>query len=187
MQEPQTATNAHRRPLQTGDPLIIRIRNVQEADAGPLAALLNRIIDAGAYTIMAGPVTLEAQLAFIRSFPAHGIFHAAVDLDTGFVVGIQDVVPLAPDTPALHHVGEISTFVEPALHGQGIGSRLGEETFEAARRKGFRKLRASIRADNPGAIAYYHALGFTTLGVAKAHAQVNGCYVDEVVAEKALA
>lgn len=151
-----------------------------------MAQLLQRIIDAQGFTILQGPITVEAQENFIRAFPAHGVFHAAIDIDTGSVAGIQDVMPLADDAPALHHVGEISTFVELSQRGRGIGRRLSERTFEAAQHEGFRKLRATVRADNPAAIAFYRALGFKTLGIAKAHAWIDGRYVDEVIAEKAL-
>lgn len=162
------------------------IRPARVEDADSMAMMLQRIIDAGGFTILQGPITVEEQADFIRSFPAHGVFHTAIDIDTGSVVGIQDVMPLAQDAPALRHVGEISTFIELSLRGQGIGRRLCEKTFEAARKRGFRKLRATIRADNSRAIAFYHATGFETIGIAKAHAWVDGRYVDEVIAEKSL-
>ena len=166
--------------------MLLQIREVSETDAGSLASLLNRIIRVGGYTIMAGPIASEDQQAFIRSFPRHGVFRVAVDQETGALVGAQDVMPLAAGTQALRHVGEISTFVDLSFRGKGIGRRLSEVTFDAARRKGFRKLRATIRADNPGAIAFYHSIGFETIGIAKAHAWVEGRYVDEVIAETSL-
>ena len=166
--------------------MLLRIRPAEPTDAAPLAALLNRIIDAGGYTIMPGPVAPEDQRAFIRSFPSNGVFLVAIDTQTGSLVGAQDVMPLSAETPAIRHVGEISTFVELTLRGKGVGRRMCEATFEAARLEGFRKLRATIRADNPGAIAFYQSVGFETIGTAKAHAWVEGRYVDEVIAERSL-
>lgn len=166
--------------------MLLLIRDATETDAGSLASLLNRIISAGGYTIMAGPIAPEDQRTFVRAFPQHGVFLVAIDRETGSLVGAQDVMPLASGTQALRHVGEISTFVELSLRGKGIGRQLSEATFEAARRKGFRKLRATIRADNPEAVAFYHSVGFETIGVAKAHAWVEGRYVDEVIAETSL-
>ena len=166
--------------------MLLQIRPAEPTDAVPLASLLNRIIDAGGYTIMSGPIVPEDQRAFIRSFPSHGVFLVAIDSQTGSLVGAQDVMPLSEETPAFHHVGEISSFVELTLRGKGIGHRLSKATFEAARSEGFRKLRATIRADNPAAIAFYRSIGFETLGIAKAHAWVEGRYVDEVIAERSL-
>ena len=44
----------------------------------------------------------------------------------------------------------------------------------------------SIRADNPDAIAFYQAQGFTVVGIARRQALVRDRYVDEVLAERLL-
>jgi len=160
------------------------IRPVREDDADPIVDLLNPIIMAGGYTIMAGPLSVEEQIEFIRGFPERGVYHVAISDEV--VVGIQDVAPISADVGAFGHVGEISTFVALNAGRRGIGSALCRATFRAAREQGFRKLRATIRADNPGAIAFYLSRGFEVIGIAREHAFIDGRYVDEVLAERFL-
>jgi L-amino acid N-acyltransferase YncA len=69
----------------------------------------------------------------------------------------------------------------------GVGRSLCAATFEAARERGFVKLSAMIRADNPGALRFYQSQGFRVLGVAERHALVRGRYIDEVLAERFIA
>ena len=97
------------------------IRPVREEDSGSIIDLLNPIIEAGKYTIMDEPFSIEDQLDFIRGFPERGVYNAAVSDDTRRVIGIQDVQPISTGVTALRHVGEISTFVSLALTREGIG------------------------------------------------------------------
>mgnify|MGYP000901427075 FL=1 len=106
---------------------------------------------------------------------------------TGRVLGLQDIAPYADYSAALDHVGVVGTFVDLAQRRQGIGRRLAQATFAAARDAGYEKLFASIRADNPAAQRYYGSLGFTTIGIARRQArfrQGDGWrYVDEILVE----
>lgn len=160
------------------------IREAREDDAPSMVELLNAIVDAGRYTIMEGPITLDDQLAYIRLFPARGVFNVAVASD-GRVLGMQSIERTS-ETKALWHVGEISTFVALDMRGKGIGRSLTEAASGAAKEQGFTKVMASIRADNPGAIAFYQGQGFRIIGTAKRHAFVEGRYVDEVMGERLL-
>jgi L-amino acid N-acyltransferase YncA len=161
----------------------LRVREAREEDAEQIAAVLNPLIRAGTYTVIDEPIPVEEQREFIRTFPERGVFHVAVCDRSRQVLGLQDVVPLA-ESRALRHVGEISTFVAPTSHGSGIGKTLSRATFRAAAEVGFTKLMATIRADNPRAIAFYLSQGFGVIGTARRHALVRGRYVDEVLAEK---
>ena len=160
------------------------IRRVREEDAASIVELLNPIIQAGVYTIMDEPVSLDDQVGFIREFPERGVYHAAVGNDGQTILGIQDVVPISTAVHALKHVGEISTFVRLGSHRNGIGRSLSHATFQAAREQGFLKIRATIRADNPGAIAFYLSQGFQVIGTAQKHAYVGGVYLDEILIER---
>lgn len=160
-------------------------RPVEERDAPGIADLLNAIIDAGGLTVMPGPVTGEAQRTFIRGLSPHDVFFAAFD-DAGALLGIQDVLRFFPDSPVLGHIGEVSTFVNAAARGRGVGAALCRATFPAARERGVTKLQAMIRADNPGALDFYRSQGFRVVGTAHRHARVGDLYVDEVLTEKLL-
>lgn len=164
----------------------VRIRPVREEDAAAIAALLNPIIEAGIYTIIDRPISVEDQAAFIRALPERGFYHAAVSETGGEVLGIQDVLPLAA-APGTHaHVGEISTFVSLGARGGGIGSALCRASFPEASRRGFRKLWAAIRADNEEAVSFYRSRGFRIVGAARKHALVRGALKDQILAEKLL-
>ncbi len=160
------------------------VRPAREIDAGPIVTLLNPIIRAGNLTVMDEELTLEGQIAFLGDFPAAGVLRVAECRSTRTIVGIQEVLYAARTVPAFRHVGEVGTFVSLAHARRGIGRALAAETFPEARRRGFTKLMATIRADNPNALAFYTALGFRTVGVAERHARVRGRYVDEILAER---
>jgi RimJ/RimL family protein N-acetyltransferase len=63
---------------------------------------------------------------------------------------------------------------------------LFQATFDAARRKGYRKLFTYVRADNSAALASYCNQGSEVVGTARRHARINGKYVDEVIIERFL-
>jgi L-amino acid N-acyltransferase YncA len=99
------------------------------------------------------------------------------------LLGFQVVEPFATYTHAFDHVGVIGTFVDLAWRRQGIGARLAEATFAAARKKGYEKLFGYVRADNAAALAFYASLGFGVIGTAQRQARIGGRYVDEVLIE----
>jgi L-amino acid N-acyltransferase YncA len=164
----------------------VTIRQVVEEDAQEIVDLLNPIIQAGIYTTMDEPLSVAEQVEFIRGFPLRGVFHAAVCDESGAILGIQDLVPLAAESRVFAHVGVISTFVSLSAHGQGIGHSLSQATFQAAQALGFTKISATIRADNPRAVAFYLGQGFRIIGAAHKHALVHGRYIDEILAERFL-
>jgi L-amino acid N-acyltransferase YncA len=148
--------------------------------------LLNPIIEERFFTVMDRPLSLADQVAFIRGFPDEGIFNVAVADDTFRMLGLQDVMPRSTLSDAPGRVGEVSTFVSLDSHRHGVGRGLCEATFPEARRRGFRKLCATIRADNPQAVAFYLSQGFAIVRIAERHALVRGKYVDEILTEKFL-
>ncbi len=128
--------------------MMIEIRDVRIEDAEDIAAILNPIIAARCYTALDTPVTVDQERDFIRTFPARGIFLAAVDTSSNRIVGFQDVSPFAGFTHAFDHVGVIGTYVDLERRRQGIATRLFAATFDAARRKGYEKFFTYVRADN---------------------------------------
>ena len=164
----------------------LTVRDVRPDDAEAVAGILNRIIEARVYTVLDTPFSAEEERRFIEAFPARGTFLVAVSREGQRVVGFQNVEPFAPYMHAFDHVGVIGTFVDLDHRRQGIAAQLFAATFDAAARKGFRKLVAYIRTDNPAAKAVYAAHGFHVVGTARDHARVGERYVDEVFVEKLL-
>lgn len=157
------------------------IRSAREEDAAAITGCLNPIIEAGCYTIIDRAVSLDEQQAFIRDFPERGVFLLAVDA-AGQVLGLQSIEPVVGQ-PAMQHVADIATFVHLECHRHGIGQALTAETFRLARERGFRKIMAMIRADNPRALAFYQSQGFKIIGTARQHSCVRDKYLDEIFTE----
>jgi L-amino acid N-acyltransferase YncA len=164
--------------------LELLIREVRLDDATALIGILNPIIQAGIYTVLDTPLSVEAEREFIRTFPLRGVFHVAERCADQRVIALQSIEPFATDTRAFDHVATIGTFVGLDVRRQGVGSRLAEAAFAAAQRKGYEKLFTYVRADNPDALAFYLQQSFYVVGVAQKQAKIAGRYVDEVMIEK---
>jgi L-amino acid N-acyltransferase YncA len=160
----------------------LHVREVCLDDVDAIVALLNPIIETGCYTVLDTPVTVESEREFIAHFPARGIFHVAERRSDGKVVGVQTVEPYRGYTHAFDHVGEIGTFVDLAERHKGIGRRLADVAFEAARRKGYEKLYTVVRADNEQALGFYLSLSFCVVDKAKKQAKIGNRSIDEAVA-----
>jgi L-amino acid N-acyltransferase YncA len=162
------------------------VREAQIDDAEAIINLLNPIIEAGVYTALTTPLSVEAEQEFILNFPRRGIFLVAVCRDEQKIVGCQDVQPFVTYSPAFDHVGVIATFVDLSHRRQGVGKNLFKATFEASRYKGYEKMFSFVRADNAAALAAYLNQGFYSIGTALKHAKINGRYVDEIMIERFL-
>ena len=150
--------------LEAGTMVGLRIRHVRLDDAETIVSILNPIIEAGQYTVLDTTLTVEAERQFITSFPQRGLFFLAERLQDGQVLGFQSLEPFATFTQALDHVAVIGTYIGLPYRQQGIGRRLSQVTFEAARHKGYEKVCSYVRADNFGALAFYLRLGFRIIG-----------------------
>jgi L-amino acid N-acyltransferase YncA len=164
----------------------LTIRKATHDDAEAVVGILNPIIEAGTYTALDSPFTIEAERDFIRGFPLRGVFHLAEEPGVKKVVGFQTLEPFASYTRAFEHVGIVATFVDMAYQQRGVGRHLAEATFEWARGKGYEKIFTFVRADNRGALRFYNGLGFRVVGTSERHAKIGGKYVDEVIIEKFL-
>lgn len=164
----------------------LRIRDARPEDAEPIVAIFNPIIESGLYTVFDAPFSVEAERDFIIRFPSRGIFHVAEDTNEGRLLGFQNVEPFASFCNAFDHVGVIGTYVDLNRRRIGVASALFEATFAAATGKGFRKIFAYTRADNPAALAAYQAHGFRVIGKAEKHALIRNRYIDEILIERFL-
>ncbi len=168
---------------KTAMPMLIR--EVRPDDAEAILAILNPIIESGAYSALDTPFTVAAEREFIQSFPRRGVFHLAEQSPQRRVVGFQTVEPFAAYTRAFDHVGVVATFVEMACRGRGVGRRLAEATLAGPAQR-VRKALHLCGADNTDALRFYRGLGFRVVGTAERQARISGKYVDEVIVEKFL-
>jgi L-amino acid N-acyltransferase YncA len=164
----------------------LEIREARPDDAEGIVAILNPIIETGAYTVLEGPLTADAERAFMRSCSPRGVFLVAIDRADGALVGFQNTQPFASYTHAFDHVGEIGTYVDRSRRRQGVAKQLFLATFAMALERDYEKLFAFVRADNPVSLQTYVHHGFEVVGTARRHAKVQGRYVDETIIEKLL-
>jgi len=160
------------------------VRDARPEDAKAITDILNPIIAAGRYTAFDTLFSVEAEEAYLRGFPARGVFHVAIDEADGRLLGFQSMEPFATYTHAFDHVGTLGTYVDLACRRQGVARALFRATFDAARRKGFEKIHTFVRADNAAALATYLAHQFAVVGTARRHAKIAGAYVDEIIIER---
>jgi L-amino acid N-acyltransferase YncA len=127
------------------------LRPATPRDAAAIVALINPIIAAGNLTAYTTPWDRDAALDHLEAAPVFLIAE-----HEGKFAGFQFVEPFegAP------RVGDIATFVALSGRGEGVGRALMQATAPLARTAGFHTLNAEIRADNPGAQAYYAGTGF---------------------------
>ncbi|SIO20551.1 GNAT family N-acetyltransferase [Vannielia litorea] len=155
---------------------MIHIRPAATADARAIAEMLQEIVDAGGTTALTGRVTRNDIVEWMAVSP-RAAWHVAED-DAGELLGFQWIDPMGeePETCA-----EIATFARRGRTGLGIGSALFEATRKAARRLGYRWIRANIRADNTGGLAYYQSRGFEDYGRIEGYVMGDGTVVDKVL------
>lgn len=135
----------------------ILVRPVTEDDATEIVLLLNRIIDAKTYTAMNERMSVADQRHFIRTLPERAIYLAALDGQSGKLLGVQDCLP----DKDVDGQGDISTFVSLDVVRKGVGTALFQRMTDYAAQFGYTRIRAVIRSTNMQALAFYRMAGFT--------------------------
>ena len=160
------------------------IRRATVADAPQVAAVLNAVIAEGRYTLFDKPFSAAEETAFIASLGDRAVPHVAVANE--LIVGVQCVDRFASYADSVRHVAQLGTWLLPGWRGQGIGKRLWAESLAFARHCAYRKALISVLAHNDQALRFYRGLGFTDIGVAREHVQLNGAFHDEIFLERAI-
>jgi L-amino acid N-acyltransferase YncA len=109
------------------------------------------------------PETVEQRLAWLAGHiaPQHPVLVAEVD---GGVVGWASLSSWS-DRCAYASTVEISTYVDDAVRGRGIGTLLSEAIVEAGRLGGVHTVLSRICTENEVSIAMARRLGFDEVGV----------------------
>jgi L-amino acid N-acyltransferase YncA len=158
-----------------------QIRPSSAEDAEGIAAVLNSIVREGGVTVLDRTFSPARERAFLRRLPQRSCLTVA---EVGEVLaGFQIMEPYATYTGAMDHVGTLGSYLAAPVRGRGMGQAMTEVTFARARTVGFTKLVVGIRADNPGAQAFYSRLGFEPCGRLAKQALVDGHYVDQLLYE----
>ena len=86
----------------------------------------------------------------------------------------------------LHHNAKFSISVRKDYWNKKIGTRLMTEIIERARKMNIMNIELEVIADNKAAIALYHKMGFSDVGVIKNYWFANNAYSDAIVLQKCL-
>jgi L-amino acid N-acyltransferase YncA len=81
---------------------------------------------------------------------------------------------------------EVSAYVHPHHHRQGIGRALYLRLFEALAHKGFCNAYAGVALPNDGSVALHRSVGFEPIGVFKAVGHKFGKWHDVAWFQRAL-
>ena len=86
----------------------------------------------------------------------------------------------------LHHNARFSISVRKDYWNMKIGTTLMTKIIERAREMKLRNIELEVVADNKAAIALYHKMGFSDVGVYKNYWFANNVYRDAIVMQKCL-
>jgi L-amino acid N-acyltransferase YncA len=136
------------------------IREAVPGDAEGVVKIMNPIIEAGVFTVLENPITVEGERSYIENFPQRGVILVAQLTGNREIVGIRVLEPYAPGFSALDHVAVVGTFVKLPYRRMGIGSGLWRSIVNPGIEKGFEKVFTYVRADNQSSINFYLKLGF---------------------------
>ncbi len=148
----------------------LTVRPANDTDATGMCAVLNEIIRIGGTTAITNELSPDEMRDWFISGDAVVSCFVAVDAD-GTILGFQ-----ALSTYGSLPAGwvDIATFASHPHQKSGIGSALFARTREAAARRGFATINATIRVDNVGGLAYYHRMGFETYRVEEGDPKAQG-------------
>ncbi|MEL7464083.1 MAG: GNAT family N-acetyltransferase [Pseudomonadota bacterium] len=159
----------------------MNIRPAVVEDAAAICAVINPLIERGGTTANETPWTESQVRDMLAGFGPRDFMHVAEDADG--VLGFQ-YVEAHPDLD--EDTGDIASFAAIDAAGRGVGKAMAAATFAEAKRRGWTRLFAYIRADNTGGLAYYQSIGFRTIRVDEAQPLKSGAVVDRVAKVRAL-
>ena len=140
----------------------LEVRGALPQDADEMAVLLNRIIAIGGTTAYRDRFDNKKIMSeFIAPEPA---ISCQVAVEDQKICGFQALLWCDPTWPGENRLpadwAVIATYVDPEIHGKGIGRALFASTAASATKAGVSFIDATIRRENTGGIAYYSRMGF---------------------------
>ena len=86
----------------------------------------------------------------------------------------------------LHHNATFSISVRKEYWNRKIGTRLLTEILERAKNMNLRNIALEVVVDNKAAVALYHKMGFSDVGIYKKYWFANNVYHDAILMQKCL-
>jgi GNAT superfamily N-acetyltransferase len=140
------------------DGTVVRIREIRASDKELLAAGYARLSEESRLRRFLGPKPrlTTSDLRYLTE--VDGFNHYAVVAvmgDRADIVAVARWVRLVDDPES----AEAAVVVGDPLQGKGLGKLLARELADSARRRGIKRITASILSDNPPALALMRVIG----------------------------
>ncbi len=162
---------------------LVEVRAATVGDADAVARIYNLGIDSRQATFETEHRTAAEMADRIDgTAPRHAFLVASVD---GRVAGWAATFPYSPRR-AYDGVAEYSVYVDPGVHGRGVGRALLAELLRRARQSGVHKVTSRVLAENTASLALAEQLGFRVVGTQLSHARLDGQWRDVVLVEALL-
>ncbi|MGW8267500.1 MAG: N-acetyltransferase family protein [Longimicrobiales bacterium] len=101
----------------------------------------------------------------------------------GEVVGWAALSPVS-DRCAYGGVGEVAVYVDPAMQGRGVGTRLLAALVRASEDAGLWTLQAGIFPENVGSVRIHEKCGFRVIGTRERLGKMEGRWRDVLLLER---
>ncbi|MGY9048979.1 hypothetical protein P775_18250 [Puniceibacterium antarcticum] len=136
----------------------MKVRAAQGRDADQIVTIWNDVIEGTAITFT---TELKTEAGICADIAARSAAFQVADLE-GQVVGFATYGPFR-NGPGYARTKEHSIMLAPQARGQGVGRGLMSALCDHARAEGVHSLWAGISAENPAAVPFHAALGFTEI------------------------
>jgi L-amino acid N-acyltransferase YncA len=81
-------------------------------------------------------------------------------------------------------VAEVSVYVSPQYHRQGVGKMLMQHLIDSSESDGFWTLQAGIFKENIGSVRLHESVGFRIIGLREKIGQLDGVWRDTLLLER---
>ena len=162
---------------------MISIRPGAQSDAAELLAIYRPYVETTAVSFETAVPTVEEFAARIAKALARWQWLVA-ERDgrcVGYAYG-----SMHRDRPAYRWSVEVSAYVHPDWHRQGIGRALYVQLFEELAQKGYCNAYAGVALPNEGSVALHRGVGFEPIGVFRSVGRKFGRWHDVAWFQRAL-
>jgi L-amino acid N-acyltransferase len=163
--------------------MTLSIREAGPSDAAAIADIYNQAVLHTTATFDTVAQSADERLAWLSSHgPAHPVIVAEED---GVVLGWGSLSRYSA-RPAYARTAEMSTYVDEASRGRGVGGALAAALLERGTAAGLHVLLVRICTENEVSLAMYERLGFEHVGVLREVGEKFGRLLDVAVFQKVL-